>query len=296
MNVHRRAQLSSAEGLAKLKPHLRAERRSAPKYPIGVFAAAAVLSLLLLASLFPALLTSRDRYTTSAAIALRPPSLEHWFGTDAAGRDIFTRIIYGTRQSLAVGLLATAIGLGGGLILGLASALSNRFVDAVLGRLIEVIFVFPTLLVALVLITVTGTGITSVIVAVGVGSVADNARLIRAQTLKIRQSDYVVAARALGFSRFGVIRRTILPNVIKPIVAIGTIGVGYSILWAASLSFLGLGAQPPSPEWATMLADGRSYIQSAPWITIFPGLLLCTVVLSLTVLGRFWQKKNNAPF
>ena len=294
MTVHRRAQLSSVVGLPELQPDLRAQRLPTLRYPLSVVAAVAVLSLLFVASLFPALLTTRDPYATSAAMALLPPSPQHWFGTDAAGRDIFTRIIYGARQSLAVGLLATGIGLGGGLILGLASALSNRLIDAVLGRLIEVIFVFPTLLVALVLITVTGTGITSVIVAVGVGSVADNARLIRAQTLKIRQSDYVLAARALGFSRFAVIRRTILPNAIKPIVAIGTIGVGYSILWAASLSFLGLGAQPPSPEWATMLADGRSYIQSAPWITIFPGLLLCMVVLSLTALGRFWQKKNNA--
>lgn len=259
----------------------------------GVALSSLFLAFLLLACLFPSLLATHDPFQTSAALAFKPPSAEYWFGTDAAGRDVYSRIVFGARQSLLVGVLATLIGLVGGIVLGLTSALSNRFIDAVLGRAIEVIFVFPTLLVALVLITVTGTGISSVIIAVGIGSIADNARLIRAQAFKVRHSNYVIAARALGHSRWQVIFRTILPNVMQPIVVIATIGVGYSILWAASLSFLGLGAQPPSPEWATMLADGRSYIQSAPWITIIPGVLLTLTVLSLTVLGRYWQRKND---
>lgn len=255
-----------------------------------VAASSAFLLLLLLASILPSALATHDPYQTSAALAFRPPSAEHWFGTDAAGRDVYSRIVFGARQSLLVGVLATLIGLAGGLLLGLGSALSNRFIDAVLGRLIEVLFVFPTLLVALVLITIIGTGIVPVIVAVGVGSIADNARLIRAQAFKVKSSSYVVAAEALGHSGSSVLFRTILPNVLRPIFVIGTIGVGHAILWAASLSFLGLGAQPPSPEWATMLADGRSYVQSAPWIAVIPGVLLTLTVLSLTVLGRNWQR------
>lgn len=263
--------------------------RSHPEVVLAV----AFLLFLLLAAAAPSLLATHDPYQTSAALAFRPPSGEHWFGTDAAGRDVYSRIVHGTRQSLLIGVLATLIGLAGGLLLGLGSALSTRVVDAVLGRIIEVLFVFPTLLVALVLITITGTGVIPVIVAVGVGSIADNARMIRAQTFKVRNSNYVVAAAALGHSRRSVVFRTILPNVLKPIVVIATIGVGHATLWAASLSFLGLGAQPPSPEWATMLADGRSYIQSAPWIAAIPGILLTLTVLSLTTLGRYWQRKND---
>jgi peptide/nickel transport system permease protein len=261
--------------------------------PIDAYIVFLFITILAVASLFPHLLAWGDPYATDPSRAFQSPSWHHVFGTDYAGRDLYTRVIFGARQSLLIGVLSTAIGLTGGLTLGLGSALGPRAVDIIIGRFIEVLFVFPTILMALVFIALLGTGVGPLIVAVGVGSIPDAARLIRAQALKVKQGDFVVASRALGRSESSVLLVTILPNVIRSIFVIATLGVGQAILWASSLSFLGLGAAPPSPEWGVMLADGRDYLQAGWWISLFPGLFITFSVLSLTVAGRYLQRRSE---
>lgn len=253
---------------------------------LGATLAGTFVILLVIAALRPAWLAPYDPYAVRAVDAFQAPSLAHVFGTDHVGRDLLSRIIEGTSQSLLIGIGATAIGVGGGLLLGLLSGLGPRPVDLVVGRLIEVLFVFPTVLIALALIAFLGAGIGPLIVAVGVGTIADNARLIRAQTLAVRNADYVAGARALGWNGAQRIVRVVIPNVIGPVFVIATIGIAQAILWASSLSFLGFGAQPPSAEWGAILADGRNYVQSAWWISVFPGLAITLSALSFTVLAR----------
>lgn len=265
-------------------------RRTTPSI---VWAAAAFLLVLALAAVAPTLVTSLDPYATDAASAFLPPSAGHLFGTDYAGRDIFARVVFGARQSLVIGVLATMVGLAGGLLLGLGSALAPRTVDLIVGRFIELLFVFPTVLTALLLIAILGTGVGPLIIAVGVGSIPDSARLIRAQALKVKQQDYVIASRALGRSGLQVVAATIAPNVLRPIFVVATLGVSQAILWASSLSFLGLGAAPPSPEWGVMLADGRDYIDLGWWISLFPGLFITLTALSLTIVGYSLVRRES---
>ncbi|KAB2582157.1 hypothetical protein BS297_27380 [Rhodococcus erythropolis] len=258
---------------------------------LGAYLAFAFIGILAIATVAPKVLTRTDPYATDPSAAFTGPTLAHVFGTDHAGRDVFSRIVYGTQQSLLIGVLATTIGLIGGLVLGLGSALGPRAADLVLGRIIEVMFAFPVILTALMLISILGSGAGPLIVAVGVGVIPDTARLIRAQALKVRSMDYVVASRALGRSKAQVVARTVVPNVARPIFVIATIGLGQTILAASGLSFLGLGAPPPSPEWGTMLADGRDYLLIAWWISFFPGMAIVLTVLSLTVGARHLQRR-----
>jgi peptide/nickel transport system permease protein len=262
--------------------------------PMDVCLAFLFLAILAIASLAPGILAWSDPFATDAAMAFQAPSWSHIFGTDHAGRDIYARVIFGTRQSMMIGIFSTAIGVSGGLLLGLLSALGPRALDVALGRLIEVLFVFPTVLMALVFIALLGTGIGPLIVAVGAGSIPDAARLVRAQALKVKHGEFVVASLALGRSGADVLFATILPNVVRSIFVVATLGVGQAILWASSLSFLGLGAAPPSPEWGVMLADGRDYMQTGWWIALFPGLFITLSVFSLTIAGRYLQQKSEA--
>jgi peptide/nickel transport system permease protein len=273
-------------------PSLKTPRRPRLAIPTDVTLALTFLALLVLAALVPARLTAHDPYATDAARAFLAPSWTFPFGTDHAGRDLYARVVYGTRQSLAIGVLATAIGLGGGLLLGLGSALAPAAVDLALGRLIDVLFVFPTLLMALLFIAVLGGGVGPLIVAVGVGSIPDAARLIRAQALQVEQADYVLASRALGRSGGQLLLATVLPNVVRPLFVVATLGAGQAILWASSLSFLGLGAAPPAAEWGEMLADGRDYLQVCWWMSFFPGLFITASVLCMTVVGRHLQQRG----
>ncbi|RLP74083.1 ABC transporter permease [Mycetocola tolaasinivorans] len=279
--------------LSSVRQDLRPRRVRLWGIPFGVALALAFALFLLVAAVAPQIVAWGDPFATDPAAAFSAPGAAHIFGTDHAGRDIYTRIVFGAQQSLLIGVAATAIGVGGGLILGLGSALAPRAVDLVVGRLIEVLFVFPTVLIALILISILGSGIGPLIVAVGLGTVADSARLIRAQALKVKHGEFVAASRALGRSSTAVLLQTIAPNVIRPIFVIATLGVGQAILWASSLSFLGLGAAPPSPEWGTMLADGRNYLQVAWWISLFPGLFITLSALSLTIIGRFLQQRTE---
>jgi peptide/nickel transport system permease protein len=223
--------------------------------------------------------------------ALAIPSWGHPFGTDEAGRDLLTRVIYGTRLSLGIGLGATGIAMSLAIVLGFVAGLAGGVVDTVITRVLEVFFAFPALLAALLVIAIFGPSVTTSIVAVGVGSTPGYARMVRGQVLNVKQAGYIEAAHALGHGRWTVIRRHLFPNAMRPLVAVMTLGVGQSIVWASSLAFLGLGVPPPSPEWGALLDAGRLYITTSWWLEILPGLVIVLVALAVTSLGRTMQHR-----
>jgi peptide/nickel transport system permease protein len=255
-----------------------------------------VLSVLFLLSLLvavaaPSLLAHYQPLAVDPARSLEAPSALHLFGTDESGRDVFSRIVYGAAPSLSIGLAATTLGLAIAIILGAVAGLGGRFADAAVGRFLEVLFAFPSLLLALLFVTIFGASVPSLIISVGLGSAPGYARMVRGQILAVKNSPYVEAARVLGHSRWRILGRTILPNAMRPLLVLGTLGIGQSIIWASSLSFLGLGAAPPAPEWGAMLADGRDFISVAWWVELFPGALIVLVTLATTSLGRSLQRR-----
>lgn len=252
----------------------------------GLVLAALFVLFLVVAALYPSLLTSNDPLAASAREAFRAPSAAHWLGTDENGRDVWTRLIYGVQPSLLMGLAATAIGLTIGIAVGLFAGLGHRIVDNFLMRLIDVLLAFPDLLLALVIITFWGQGLVNAVIAVGVASVPRYARMVRAQTHIVRNAQYVEAAVTLGLRRSTVIFRHVLPNAIKPILILATIGIGGKIAAGAALSFLGFGAPPPSPEWGSMLSVGRNFLSNAWWLVAAPGVAVTLTVVSITALGR----------
>ena len=257
--------------------------------PWGFYLSIAVLLFFVVAAVFPAALATHDPYAMDLANALHPPSFQFWFGTDESGRDLYSRVIYGTRESLLIGVGATAVSLSLALVLGSLAALAGRFASAAVNRLIEVLFAFPTLLLALLLVAVIGPSALSQVVAVGVGTAPGYARIIRGQILKAKDSGYVEAAVALGHPRAWILRNHVLPNALRPLVAIFALSVGQSIVWASSLSFLGLGVAPPSPEWGALLDAGKQYITQAGWLTVLPGLVIVVLALAATTLGKHIQ-------
>ncbi|MET0933700.1 MAG: ABC transporter permease [Mycetocola sp.] len=265
--------------------------RELRRTPVGVIAALALLLVILLAAAWPAVLQTHDPFAVDPASNLQAPSLEHLFGTDQSGRDVFSRVVEGARQSLSVGIGATAVGLLLGALLGVTAGLAGGRVDAVLSRVLEVLFAFPSLLLALIFIAIAGSGVTTLVFAVGIGTAPGYARILRVQTLQVASSPYVEASLTLGRSHGHTLWHTILPNVARPLLALATLGIGQAIVWASALSFLGLGAAPPAAEWGTMLADGRNYIQLAWWIAVFPGLAITLSALATTVVGRHFQRR-----
>jgi peptide/nickel transport system permease protein len=260
--------------------------------PAGVLAAALMLALLVLAALFPWLVTAASPLQTDATAALQGPSAAHPFGTDQSGRDVFARVIYGARYSLAVGLGATALALGAGLIIGITAGLAPRFLDGALSRTIDVLMAFPEFLLALVVIAVIGTGEVSIVFAVALAAIPAYARVARIQTMVVSRAGYVRAARSLGVHPFAVVVRHIIPNTLGPLWVMATIGVGTAIVSAAGLSFLGLGPQPPTPEWGVILSEGRNFLATAWWIAVFPGLAITAAVVALSTLGRYLRLRS----
>ena len=216
---------------------------------------------------------------------LEAPSAQHLFGTDNLGRDILTRVLYGGRVSLQVGLFSVAIGATTGTILGLIAGYYGKWSDIIIMRLIDVMLAFPGILLALAIIAVLGRDLQNVMIAVGVSSIPVYTRIVRGSTLSIREFDYVLAARALGIPDYRILFFHILPNIMAPIIVVSTNGIAGAIIAGAALSFLGLGAQPPDPEWGLMLAQGREYIRVAAWVTTFPGLAIMITVLAINLLG-----------
>lgn len=264
-----------------------------PRFSAGITIPAAVLALLALAALAPGWLAPADPYAVNPSAAFRAPGAEHLFGTDESGRDVFSRVIHGAGSSLLIGTLATAIGLGIAVVLGTIAGMGNRAVDFGITRFLEVLFAFPGLLLALLVITIFGPGVVTSTIAVGLSTAPGYARIIRTRILSIRRSGYVEAAVVLGKSRWFITTRHILPNVAAPLFVLATLGLGQAIVWASSLSYLGLGAVPPAAEWGAMLAAGRTYIGSAWWLTVFPGLFIVLSAAAATVLGRSIQSRSK---
>jgi len=263
---------------------------SAPKrrgLGLSGWVSAAFLLFLLVCAVAPGIIAPASPLAVDPSAGFHPPSLDHLFGADESGRDTFTRVVHGTRASLTIGVSATAIGLIVALLLGAGAALAPRWADFTLSRIIEVLFALPGIVLALLLITVIGPGVVTSTVAVGVASAPGYARMIRTQTVRIVRSTYVEADRALGRSPIHILRRRILPNLTVPLFVIATLGVGQSVVWASSLSYLGLGVAPPSPEWGAMMNAGRTYLTtSAWWMTLFPGLAIILTAVATTVLSR----------
>lgn len=267
-----------------------ARRRRLAARP-GTILALGYVALVLLALVAPSLLTHFGPNDIDLQHNLAKPSLAHPFGTDDAGRDLYTRVVYGTREALGIGLGATGLAMLIAIALGFTAGLAGGIVDTLITRVLEVMFAFPVLLLALLLIAVRGPSVATEIVAVGIGSAPGYARMVRGQVLNVRNAGYIESAHALGHSRRTVIRRHLFPNAMRPLVAVMTLGVGQSIVWASSLAFIGLGVPPPSPEWGALLDAGRDYITTSWWLEILPGLVIVLLALSVTSLGRTMQKQ-----
>jgi len=226
-----------------------------------------------------------DPLRSSFGKRLQGPSSEHWLGNDELGRDMLSRLLYGARISLRIGLISVAIGIAVGVPLGAVSAYYGGWVDLVVQRVIDVMLAFPGILLAIVLVSALGVGLENVMIAVGVVSIPVYTRLVRGSAMAVKRKEFVEAARAAGASDVVIIAKHILPNCVAPVIVQSTLQVGSSILWAAGLGFLGLGAQPPEPEWGTILSRGRQYLLVAPHITTATGVAIMLVVLGFNLLG-----------
>ena len=264
---------------------------TSPGVPPSVLVAGALLLLIVVVAVAPGLFTGLSPSATDPVHALAPPSGAHWLGTDQLGRDLFTRILYGARPSLLLGVGSTVIAVTGGAALGLAAALGGRAADQVLMRLADVLLSLPALLVALLVVTVLGSGTITLMVAIGIAFVPGYSRLVRAEALVVRGSGYVEAAVALGLPRRVLVFRHVLPNALAPLLTLATVGFGTALIAASGLSFLGLGPRPPSPEWGAMLSEGRDFLQTAWWIGVFPGAAVTTTVIAVNVVGRHAQQR-----
>lgn len=261
--------------------------------PAGTVAAV-VVAVAVVAAVWPSLLGGGDPLAVHPTDALTPPGAAHPFGTDESGRDVLARVVAGTRASLLVGIAATLVGGLTGILLGTLAGLGGRFVDAVVGRVTEVAFALPLLLVALVVIAVTGPGPVSATLAVGFATAPGYARIVRGLVRSARSSQVVETAVLQGRSPRRILFRHVLPAALWPVVAVATLGVGQAVVWASALSYLGVGTPPPAPEWGAMLADGRTYLLTAPWMSTFPGLAIVVLATAVTVLGRAVRRTGAA--
>ncbi len=244
-----------------------------------------LILLLIIISIVAPFFTVYDPVLVDYDTKLLSPSSTHWLGTDHNGRDIFTRLIHGMHITLYIGFLSVFFGMLVGIPMGIIAGYYGKIVDTVLMRFIDILLAFPGILLAIALVSVLGGSINNVIIAVGVFSVPGFARVVRGSTLAVKKLEYIDAIRALGASDGRIIFLHILPNIISPIIVQATVRIAYSILIASALSFLGLGAQPPTPEWGAMLSAGRSYMFDHPHVAFFPGLAIMIVVLAFNIFG-----------
>jgi peptide/nickel transport system permease protein len=257
----------------------------ARKQPLGVFGAIVVFGMVVMA-VFAPWLSPYDPEANSFEHMLVPPGADFFLGTDQFGRDLLTRIIYGARTALFVGFAAAGVGAFGGLILGVGSAYFGGKVDLIFQRVMDVFMAFPLIIMALAVVAIFGTGIQNVIFAITIPFIPRCARVVRSNALAIREIPYVDAARAMGFSHLRIILRHMAPNVMAPFLIMLTAFVGQAILIEASLSYLGLGVQEPTPAWGLMLQGGaEEYVESAPWVAVFPGLAITLAVFGFNLFG-----------
>ncbi|MDV2581465.1 ABC transporter permease [Alkalibacillus haloalkaliphilus] len=245
-----------------------------------------VTFLLIFTAIFAPWLAPHDPTEQNYSAVLQAPSIEYWFGTDNLGRDIFSRVIYGAQVSLQAGLISVGIALIIGVPIGLISGYYRGFIDEyIIMRMTDAMLSIPALVLALALAAVLGAGLTNAMIAIGLVLTPNFVRLIRGEVLAHREKEYVEAGKASGISDFSIILKHILPNTIAPIMVQATLAIAAAIIVEASLSYLGLGTQPPNPSWGSMLATGQGYLDSAPWIALFPGALIFITVISINLFG-----------
>ena len=281
---------TTAEATTILTPRVRASSlwRDAVRRLVrnrGALGGLAILALLALMAVAAPLIAPYDPNAIAPVSNLKGPSAAHFFGTDQFGRDILSRIIFGARLSFEVGFIAVGLAMVCGIVLGLVAGYFGHTVDAVITIVIDIMLAFPGILLALAIIAILGPSLYNLMIAVGISGIPAYTRLVRGTTLAAKQQAYVEAARVSGARDAAIMFRHILPNVISPVIVLATLGIGSAILVGASLSFLGLGAKPPTSEWGAMLSAGRNYLSIAWWITLFPGLAIMLTVLSINMVG-----------
>jgi len=258
--------------------------RSFAKNKTALIGLCLVVFFVLLALVAP-LIAPFDYKAQVLSDRLKPPSGEHWFGTDDLGRDIFSRVIYGARISLWVGLLSVVGSIVIGTLLGIIAGFYGKWVDMLISRVFDILLAFPGILLAIAIVAILGPSLQNALYAIAIVNVPTYGRLVRSRVLSLRQEEFITAARALGANDGRILFKHILPNSLTPIIVQGTLGVATAIIEAAGLGFLGLGAQPPDPEWGKMLSDSRQFIQTAPWTVIFPGLCILLTSLGFNLMG-----------
>jgi peptide/nickel transport system permease protein len=250
-----------------------------------VAAGGCLVGLLLVLALAAQVVAPYDPTEMKVSNALKAPSAVHPFGTDRFGRDVLSRTVYGARIALGVALSSIGLALVVGATLGLVSGFWGGWADLLIGRLMDVLFSFPTLILAIAVAAMLGPGLDNAVLAIAVVYVPLFCRVARGPVLAERERDHVVAARGLGAGRSRILARHILPNVLAPLIVQASVGLAFAILTEASLSYVGLGTQPPEPSWGTMLNEGRTYLETAPWMSVFPGLAIMLAVLAFNLVG-----------
>ncbi len=258
--------------------------RAMKRAPVGTLALAVIVLLALLAIAAP-VFAPYDPQAQDYNALLQSPSADHPFGTDRVGRDLLSRVIYGTRISFMVGVVAVGVALAIGTPLGLAAGYFRGAVDELIMRVLDAFIAFPGIIFALAIVAVLGSSLTNVMLAIGITSVPIFARLTRSQVLSLRERDYVLAATSTGASDFRVMARHIMPNATSPLIVQATLGLGFAVLSEAGLGYLGVGVQPPTPTWGSDLNQGSPLLERAPWLSIAPGLAIFVLVLSFNLLG-----------
>jgi ABC-type dipeptide/oligopeptide/nickel transport system permease subunit len=251
----------------------------------GAVVGLVVLAVIILSTIFAPQVAPYDPVQINPSKAFSPPGTGNLLGTDHFGRDLLSRIIYGGRLSLTIGIISTGIATSTGIILGILSGFLGGWVDSLIGRFLDILLAFPGLLLTLGVAVTLGAGLQNLMIAVGIGSIPGFARLVRGTVLSAKENTYIQAATALGCPDFIIMLRHILPNVMAPIIVMVTLSIAGAILTGASLSYLGMGAQPPTPEWGVMLSDGRNYMQRGWWICTFPGIAIMLTVISINLVG-----------
>jgi len=248
-------------------------------------AGAVLVILIALIAILSSWLVTHDPYRMDFKQRLKPPSQDHLLGTDEYGRDVYSRIVLGSTVALRVGFFSVSLSLIAGVLLGLFCGYYGRWVDTIIMRIMDAIASFPTLLLAIGIMAVLGPGFINLMIAIGVVYTPRFSRVVRSSVLSVREKEYIEAARITGCGNFSIMFEHILPNCWPPVIILSTINFGYAILWEAALSYLGLGAPPPTPSWGSILSEGKDFMVIAPWLTTFPGIAIAIVVLGLNLFG-----------
>ena len=280
--LHEPASASTSTSLAAPRALLRHLRRVQPSLALAWL----VILIVVLWAMVPWLFTDYSPVTGTPSQRLRPPSALHWFGTDMLGRDLYARVVHGAVHSLSGAFFAVAVGLVVGTLVGVVAGSVNRLVDDGLMRVMDVMLAIPTLLLSLSVLMLMGFGTINAAIAVGVTSIARYARLVRSEVIRVRRAEYVEAAFGSGGSFAAVLWRHVLPNSLTSALALAALQFGLAILSISTLSFLGYGAPPPTPEWGLLIAEGRNYLATSWWLTTIPGLVVVAVVLSAIRISR----------